>query len=66
MTKLDHDIINAMRMQQTVVDSEQARVLRTALREVVNLVRRSRSNRFVPQAFLPLRNLPPPKVSKPK
>lgn len=44
------------------MDSEQGRVLGTAIGEIINLVRRARFNRFIPQAFLPLRNLPPPKV----
>lgn len=48
--------------RQAVLDSEQGRVLGTAIGEIVNLVRRARFNRFIPQAFLPLRNLPPPKV----
>ncbi|CAM9350679.1 unnamed protein product [Scytosiphon promiscuus] len=51
---------------QAVVDSEQARVVGTVIDEIVNLVRRARFNRFVPQAYLPLRNLPPPKVLPPK
>ena len=45
-----------------MVDSEQGRVVGAAIDEIVNLVRRARFNRFVPQAYLPLRNLPPPKV----
>lgn len=47
---------------QAVVDSEQGRVVGAAIDEIVNLVRRARFNRFVPQAYLPLSNLPPPKV----
>ncbi|CAM9289215.1 unnamed protein product [Ectocarpus sp. 8 AP-2014] len=51
---------------QAVVDSEQGRVVGAVVDEIVNLVRRSRFNRFIPQAYLPLRNLPPPKVHPPK
>lgn len=55
-------LVDAVCTLQAVVDSEQARVVGTVIDEIVNLVRRARFNRFVPQAYLPLRNLPPPKV----
>lgn len=48
--------------RQAVLDSEQGRVVGAAIDEIVNGVRRAKFNRFVPQAYLPLSNLPPPKV----
>eukprot|EP00903_Cladosiphon_okamuranus_P020548 g18860.t1 len=51
---------------QAVVDSEQGRVVGAVIDEIVNLIRRAKFNRFVPQAYLPLSNLPPPKVRPPK
>lgn len=47
---------------QAVLDSEQGRVVGAAINEIINGVRRGKFNRFVPQAYLPLSNLPPPKV----
>lgn len=50
------------RWWQAVLDSEQGRVVGAAIDEIINGVRRAKFNRFVPQAYLPLNNLPPPKV----